>query len=83
VLPQERVDQSSNVLMMLQQEKDKKKTFRIVGLILIIIGLALIPFIYFTLFMFVGWFICGGIFVFIGAGIIIILTNSNKDYSEI
>ena len=67
--------QQYSSINIIQQEELKKKNYRLIGIILIIVGVVLIPFVYLTFFIFVSWFVCGATFICIFAGIIVVVTN--------
>jgi uncharacterized membrane protein YvbJ len=68
----------STVLTLLKEEENKKRRNMTMGLVIFIIGIALLPILIFTYDAFIGWFVCGGAFICIFAGIIVILTNTVK-----
>ena len=71
--------QVQNVLIV---EEKTKRTNMIIGMILVFVGLGLIPLIVFTIDLFIGYFVCAGVFICLCAGAIVLLTNLTKKYKN-
>ena len=81
--PQAQAAGTYQVQKTLFEQEDKKKTYRLMGIVFLTIGLVAFA-VGFVVYYTAGeWLFCGVSFILIGAGLITYLTNLTKKYKNI